>query len=42
LPSPIQSEWKPPADEEGGGALIEQEDTRSDPTPPKVEGEEEE
>jgi len=41
LPSPIQSEWKPPADEEGG-ALIEQDDTRSDPTPPKVEGEEEE
>jgi len=41
LPGAINGEWAPPADEEGG-ALVEQVDTRVDPTPPKPEGEEEE
>jgi radial spoke head protein 4/6 len=39
LPSPLQSEWVPP---EGEEELIEMEDVRIDPTPPKEEGEEEE
>lgn len=43
LPAPIESEWKVPVDDESGAsALIEQPDTREDPTPPKLEGEEEE
>lgn len=41
LPAAIQVEWAPPAEEEGG-ALIENADVRADPTPPKLEGEEEE
>lgn len=39
LPSPIQTEWTPP---EGEDSLIEMDDIRVDPTPPKAEGEEEE
>eukprot|EP00607_Mallomonas_marina_P009955 CAMPEP_0182420842 /NCGR_PEP_ID=MMETSP1167-20130531/5916_1 /TAXON_ID=2988 /ORGANISM="Mallomonas Sp, Strain CCMP3275" /LENGTH=438 /DNA_ID=CAMNT_0024597339 /DNA_START=106 /DNA_END=1422 /DNA_ORIENTATION=+ len=39
LPSIIQIEWKP---EEEDDALVEQEDTKVDPTPPEAEEEEEE
>jgi len=38
LPPPLQKEWTPP---EGEDPLIEMEDVRTDPTPPKAEGEEE-
>lgn len=38
-PAPIQTEWVPSEDEE---ALLEQDDIRTDPTPPEAEGEEEE
>lgn len=41
LPALINKEWAPPAEEEGG-ELLEQEDVRTDPTPPAPEGEEEE
>lgn len=45
LPAPLQMEWMPPAtdeEENSSSGLIEQDDVRVDPTPPKPEGEEEE
>ena len=42
VPAPIQSEWTPPSEEEGGNPYIEQPDTKVDPTPPVPEGQEEE
>lgn len=39
LPQPLQVEWVPVEDEE---PLVDQEDVRVDPTPPKEEGEDEE
>lgn len=39
LPAALQKEWTP---EEEEGPLVESEDVRADPTPPKEEGEEEE
>lgn len=41
LPAPFLSEWVPTA-EDGADILLEQEDTRVDPTPPAPEGEPEE
>lgn len=38
LPAPLQKEWTPP---EGEEPLVEMDDVRIDPTPPKAEGEEE-
>lgn len=39
MPSLIQSEWVQPSEEDGGLRLLEEADTKEDPTPPVKEGE---
>jgi radial spoke head protein 4A len=40
-PQPIQKEWQPPSEEDGGNPYVEQPDPKVDPTPPVEENAEE-